>query len=488
MPSDASIYGLIRPTAPPADPMAQYGRAMQLKGLMGQQELQGLQMQQVRQTLAEDQATREAYSQSGGDYTKLKDLLYGKGLYKPAMAAEKAGLEATEKRGNIAHKAAQTGDITAGHLAGAMAALAKGGGSDEAVAAAESMMAPLVGPERAASVTQKLMAMQPAARLAFVVAQAGTHKTGQEALKLFFPEASMQDTGGQIQAVNKSTLPGGPAAGSVIPGTAPIAKTMTPGERATDARGWAQINQPVWDSDRGAFIPRPAAGGGRGGAVPAGAPSGTAAPAPDVGATAGAPIVPQNLPGKWVNDIDAGIQVNTATGEARPIKLGGKPIDTKDARQKATDTKKAVDMYVASRNGLLSGLEGSFTGPIVGRSMAYTAKQQIAEGGVAAMAPVLKQLFRVSGEGTFTDKDQELLLDMVPTRKDEPEARAAKIDNIDKIIAAKLGMPIPARAGAASAAPDPRKAVPDSPTNSPRGSGIDPRKLSDAELKRELGI
>ena len=57
------------------------------------------------------------------------------------------------------------------------------------------------------------------------------------------------------------------------------------------------------------------------------------------------------------------------------------------------------------------------------------------------MAPVLKQMFRASGEGIFTDRDQELLLAMVPDRKDTPEARAWKIRNIDNIVRAKLGIP-----------------------------------------------
>jgi hypothetical protein len=56
------------------------------------------------------------------------------------------------------------------------------------------------------------------------------------------------------------------------------------------------------------------------------------------------------------------------------------------------------------------------------------------------MAPVLKQLFRVAGEGVFTDRDQALLLQMIPTRTTRPEARAAQIENIDKIVKAKLGM------------------------------------------------
>lgn len=107
----------------------------------------------------------------------------------------------------------------------------------------------------------------------------------------------------------------------------------------------------------------------------------------------------------------------------------------------AKQNQRAYDVYSTGVKGLLKGLAGANTGPIAGRMPALTANQQIAEGSVAAMAPVLKQLFRGAGEGTFTDKDQELLMEMLPTRKDEPEARAAKIANIDAIVRAKLGMP-----------------------------------------------
>jgi len=99
--------------------------------------------------------------------------------------------------------------------------------------------------------------------------------------------------------------------------------------------------------------------------------------------------------------------------------------------------------YQQAKSGLLKGLEASETGPLAGRIPAVTTAQQTAEGGVSAMAPVLKQIFRVAGEGTFTDKDQELLMKMVPTRTDNPEARQQKIDNIDNIIRAKLGKPVP---------------------------------------------
>jgi hypothetical protein len=126
----------------------------------------------------------------------------------------------------------------------------------------------------------------------------------------------------------------------------------------------------------------------------------------------------------------------------------GKPVPKTGATNDAKNT--AWDTYVQARQGLnnsLASLDTGFagslglgSGPIVGRLPATTATQQTAEGAVSAMAPVLKQIFRVAGEGTFTDKDQELLLRMVPTRADEPAAREAKFQNIDNIIRAKLGV------------------------------------------------
>jgi len=99
----------------------------------------------------------------------------------------------------------------------------------------------------------------------------------------------------------------------------------------------------------------------------------------------------------------------------------------------------AFDQFETAMKGVESGLEGTTTNPVAGSLPALTANQQIAEGNIAAMAPILKQLFRVAGEGTFTDRDQALLMEMLPTRKDHPEARKAKIANIRAIVAAKLG-------------------------------------------------
>lgn len=117
------------------------------------------------------------------------------------------------------------------------------------------------------------------------------------------------------------------------------------------------------------------------------------------------------------------------------------------------DRSAALRMYETAVQGLRSGLAGTETGPLMGRLPAVTTGQQTAEGAVAAMAPILKQLFRSAGEGAFTDKDQDLLLRMVPTRTDTPQARANKLANIDRIVRAKLSgapaspAPAPAAAG-----------------------------------------
>lgn len=122
--------------------------------------------------------------------------------------------------------------------------------------------------------------------------------------------------------------------------------------------------------------------------------------------------------------------------------IPGGPASAKN-ESKDADSRRTLEEYVAARDGLLTGLSGTTTGPFMGNIPAVTTGQQVAEGGISAMAPVLKKLFRTAGEGTFTDRDQELLLNMVPKRTDTPDARREKMQNIDNIISARLGMQVP---------------------------------------------
>lgn len=158
-----------------------------------------------------------------------------------------------------------------------------------------------------------------------------------------------------------------------------------------------------------------------------------------------APPKPQwdSARGVWITPPTAG-GLGAAPGQGGIVRPQGLPPsrDEIKAQEKDREMLKTVNLYETARDGLIGALENTVTGPIAGRIPAITEEQQTAEGGVAAMAPVLKQLFRVSGEGVFTDRDQQLLLDMVPKRTDLPEARRKKMENIDGIVSAKLGRPV----------------------------------------------
>lgn len=239
MVADASIYGILQQQK---DPLDSVGKAMNLRALMEESKLRGIQTTKAERDLASEQGVEDYFKglQPGqeADASRLMGISPKFGMDYATKA-----LDQQSKRASIAHTTAQTGDITAGHLAGAYAALAKGGGSDQSVQQAHDMMAPLVGDQAASAVTQKLLALPPEQRLAFAVAQAGTHKVGQEALKLFFPQAHMQDTGGQVTPVSTSTMPGAPAPGTAIPGGVPLVKTQTPDSKATDARARETLDE-----------------------------------------------------------------------------------------------------------------------------------------------------------------------------------------------------------------------------------------------------
>ena len=98
----------------------------------------------------------------------------------------------------------------------------------------------------------------------------------------------------------------------------------------------------------------------------------------------------------------------------------------------------AWKVYEMGLTNLSDSLGKTVTGPGIGLLPAITSDQQSADGAVALMAPLLKQIFRTSGEGTFTDQDQKMLMAMVPTRNDAPEARKSKLGAIDSVIRAKL--------------------------------------------------
>ena len=110
--------------------------------------------------------------------------------------------------------------------------------------------------------------------------------------------------------------------------------------------------------------------------------------------------------------------------------------------QEAEVNKRAYDTFNIAIKNIESSMADTATNPLVGAFPAVTPEAQTAESSVSTMAPILKQLFRSSGEGVFTDKDQQLLLDMVPTRSDYGAARQNKINMIQQVVRSKLGLPV----------------------------------------------
>ena len=98
-----------------------------------------------------------------------------------------------------------------------------------------------------------------------------------------------------------------------------------------------------------------------------------------------------------------------------------------------------MQIYDAAINNMFEKLGVAWTGPGAGWLPAMTKDARIAEGAIAVMAPVLKSLFRVSGEGTFTKDDQDRLMAMLPSRNDSNEVAAAKLDAVDLVVRAQLG-------------------------------------------------
>lgn len=99
---------------------------------------------------------------------------------------------------------------------------------------------------------------------------------------------------------------------------------------------------------------------------------------------------------------------------------------------------KALGVYETAMGNLTKALDNTITGPFIGFTPAMTSNAQIADGAIAMMLPLMKDVFRGAGEGTFTEGDQKILTDLIPTRNDNAEARASKITMLDSMIRAKL--------------------------------------------------
>ena len=109
-----------------------------------------------------------------------------------------------------------------------------------------------------------------------------------------------------------------------------------------------------------------------------------------------------------------------------------------DRAEKQKSDQASWEVYQTGMGGLVRSLGDAETGTISGLIPAVTTESKVAEGAISIMRPIIKDAVRSAGEGTFTDKDQELIDSMIPTRTDDPSARAAKIEMLDNFMRAKL--------------------------------------------------
>lgn len=90
---DTSIYGMVNPPQPVADPLAQYGKALSIQSLTGANELQQLQTQQLKKGMATEEAVSSAIKQSGGNAAAIRDAYLKAGDVKGLQAFDKAQAE-----------------------------------------------------------------------------------------------------------------------------------------------------------------------------------------------------------------------------------------------------------------------------------------------------------------------------------------------------------------------------------------------------------
>jgi len=126
------------------------------------------------------------------------------------------------------------------------------------------------------------------------------------------------------------------------------------------------------------------------------------------------------------------LAVDQASGLAKAI------VEADEGRR---DNGKALRAYEAGIGSLSTALGNTYTGVGGDLVAALTVEGQIANASIALMAPILKDIFRGSGEGTFTKDDQEILMAMLPTLNMKPGARAAALKAVDTVVRAKLSVP-----------------------------------------------
>lgn len=225
MPADASIYNLLRPQQRQPGPMDQYAQGLQVRQLLDQGDLAGMQRQKLQRDFAEEDAWKQAISGANLQDDATIGRLMGVSPSR-AMALQKGVLDTRKTRADIgkteAEAAAKVIDTYRNML---------GGVGDQQSYSAWRQGLITSAPGLAGAVPEQFT---PDTKMALLM-------KADQLVERLSPKLERQDAGGRVLQVNPYTgAEAGPA----------IEKTMTPDARANavtvpDATGAYQPNRPV---------------------------------------------------------------------------------------------------------------------------------------------------------------------------------------------------------------------------------------------------
>lgn len=228
-----------------SDPLETASKSLALQGLMGQQDMQALQMKQAKLAEADDLATREAFAGGGGQQAVI-DRLLGKGLYKPAQAQQKSMLETREKEGTINKNRAETMGKLLGFQRDSAGALMANPTQENALTAVDQFerMATSFGmPELSQQAATQRAAIQAAGNNPDALRQLASGWA--LAAKDLLPKIGTRDTGGAIQDISTNPVTGVARVTATTPKQDLRSDLVVIGED-----GVARRNQPVVDAKK----------------------------------------------------------------------------------------------------------------------------------------------------------------------------------------------------------------------------------------------
>src|SRR6266481_267255 len=199
MAADASIYSQIKPATPMEGPLDNYTKVIQLKSLLDQNAMSGLQRQQLQNTVNEDQSFRDIFKNNPGATPEtIQQLAYAGGAPNKAMAMQKTFLENKKAQGEISYKDQETQKIRAENTRDATASLT---GPQDLPAYIEKLKV-IWGPDMVSKmpiVTSPPDFSQPGA---FDQWKLGQSMQAKDVIDRLSPKAEKVDTGGAISFVN----------------------------------------------------------------------------------------------------------------------------------------------------------------------------------------------------------------------------------------------------------------------------------------------